>query len=600
MTIFSYKKILIFRFGWYNMNMLTSEGKKLDVSCPRSEYPTPQFQRESYLCLNGVWDFALDEDPQNHSVYPEDIVVPFAVETELSGVHKRVSPNQVMHYRRYFELPADFNKGRVLLHFEAVDQVADVYLNGVKIGHHEGGFLPFTFDCMELRPGQNELLVDVRDDTMSVVYPRGKQSAKPGGIWYTATSGIWGTVWLESVPKQVIQSFRITPLFDEKKVQIDLTFEGKRETSCVEVFFGSKKVAEGSFDKDGRLVLDLSSHFREWSPEHPNLYDLKVRVNEDEVSSYFAMRKFSVVEHEGHKVFGLNNKPYFLSGVLDQGYFSDGGLTAASDAALSGDVKLLKEMGFNMARKHIKIECMRWYYHCDRLGLIVMQDFINGGRHPKKILLWAAPFFTFHFDDTVRFPLFGRASKESRDFFEKELPLVVDRLYNVPSIAAWTLFNEGWGQFDSVRLVDELQRLDPTRLVDANSGWFDQGNGDFYSRHIYFRKVRMKNDHKRIMLLSEFGAYSCIVEGHCDHTKKTVYKYFSSTDKLCKALIKCYKTEILPKIKEGLSAIVLTQLSDVEEETNGLITYDRKVVKVDKAKMREVNALLKFEGGEHD
>ena len=576
--------------------MLTSEGKKMDVSCPRSEYPTPQFKRDSYLCLNGIWDFSLDEDPQNHSNYPYDIVVPFAVETELSGVKKKVLPGQIMHYRKYFELPEDFNKGRVLLHFEAVDQVADVYLNGVKVGHHEGGFLPFTFDCLELKPGKNELLVDVVDDTMSVIYPRGKQSLNPGGIWYTGTSGIWGTVWLESVPKQVIQSLRITPRFDEKKVDVSLLFEGRATTSRVEVYFGSKRVATGSFDLEGKVTLDVSSCFRPWSPERPDLYDLKVYVNEDAVTSYFAMRKFSTVEHNGYKVFGLNNKPYYLNGVLDQGYYSDGGLTAASDAALINDVMLLKELGFNMARKHIKIECMRWYYHCDRLGIIVMQDFINGGRHPKKILLWAAPFFTFHFDDTVRFPLFGRASQESRDFFEKELPLVVDRLYNVPSIAIWTLFNEGWGQFDSIRLASLLKELDPTRLVDANSGWFDQGNGDFYSRHIYFRKVRIKSDHKRIMLLSEFGAYSHIVDGHCEYKNKTVYKYFNSIENLSKALVKCLKTEILPKLAEGLSASVLTQLSDIEEETNGLITYDRKVVKVNREEIRAVNALLTFEG----
>ena len=580
--------------------MLTSEGRKIDKDCPRSEYPTPQFQRDSYLCLNGMWDFSLDEDPQNHSVFPYRILVPFAVESELSGIQKEVTAKHVMHYRRFFEVPEDFDKGRILLHFEAVDQVCDVFLNGVKIGHHEGGYLPFAMDLLELKRGKNELLVDVYDDTDSDVYPRGKQRLKRGGIWYTPTSGIWGTVWMESVPKQVIQSIRITPLFDEKKVKIQLKFEGRAESSLVQAYFGSRLVSSGSFDENGVVVLDVAPCFREWTPETPNLYDLRVRVNSDEVTSYFAMRKFSSVVHNGHRVFALNNKPYFLKGVLDQGYFADGGLTAPSDAALSNDIKLLKEMGFNMARKHIKIECMRWYYHCDRLGLIVMQDFVCGGKYPKQLLLWLCPFFTFHFDDATRFPLFGRANKKSRDFFEKELPEVVDHLYNVPSIAAWTLFNEGWGQFDSVRLTETLRELDPTRLIDANSGWFDQKNGDFYSRHIYFRKVRMKNDGKRIMLLSEFGAYSHVVEGHCDYTKRTPYKYFSSQEKLRKSIIKCLKNEILPLIEEGLSGMVWTQLSDVEEETNGLTTYDRKIVKVDKNKTKDANALLKFDGGSRD
>lgn len=579
--------------------MLTTEGQKIEKECPRSEYPTPQFRRDSYLCLNGTWDFALDEDPNNHSVFPYDILVPFAVESELSGIQKKVTAKQVMHYRTFFEIPFGFNKGRVLLHFEAVDQVCDVYLNGVKIGHHEGGYLPFVMDLMELHLGKNELIVDVWDDPDSEVYPLGKQRLNNGGIWYQGTSGIWGTVWIESVPKQVIQSLRITPLFDEKKVEIQLKFEGRMESSSVEAYFGSKLVAEGSFGPDNKVVLDVSSNFREWSPEHPNLYDLKVKVNSDAVESYFAMRKFSIVEHNGHKVFGLNNKPYFLSGVLDQGYFSDGGLTAPSDAALAGDIKMLKELGFNMVRKHIKIEPMRWYYHCDRLGIIVMQDFINGGRHPRQLLLWLSPFFTFHFDDKVRYPLFGRANKQGRDFFEAEMPLVVDHLYNVASLAIWTLFNEGWGQFEAVRLTDYLRTLDNTRLIDATSGWFDQGNGDFYSRHIYFRKAKMKSDRRRVMLLSEFGAYSHIVEGHCDFVKKTSYKYFASAEKLTKAIVKCYKNEIVPLIQEGLSGTVWTQLSDVEEETNGFVTYDRKVLKVDRFKIKEINALLTF-GEKHD
>ncbi|MBE6127423.1 MAG: glycoside hydrolase family 2, partial [Erysipelotrichaceae bacterium] len=273
--------------------MFTSEGKKLDPSHPLEEYPTPQFQRDSYFCLNGEWDFQLDEDKGNHSNYTQKIIVPFAVETPLSQIGCPVKKGQIMHYRKMFRLPFGFKKGRVLLHFEAVDQICDVFLNGVKIAHHEGGYLPFTVDCLELRQGDNELLVDVTDDTTSPDFPRGKQATKSSGIWYTATSGIWGTVWLESVPNEVIQSLRITPLFDEKKVHVATRFEGKVLRSKVEVFYGGRPVASATLDDDASCTIDLSAAFHPWSPDVPNLYDLRVSINFDVINSYFAMRKFS-------------------------------------------------------------------------------------------------------------------------------------------------------------------------------------------------------------------------------------------------------------------------------------------------------------------
>ena len=581
--------------------MYTLEGKRIDLNCPCAEYPTPQFRRDSYISLNGYWEFSLDEDPVNHVNYPYGIVVPFSVETPLSQIDQSVKKGQFMHYRKFFTLPDDFNVGRVLLHFEAVDQIADVFLNGVKIAHHEGGYLPFTVDCMELRPGKNELLVDVIDDTSSPIYPRGKQSLKPSGIWYTATSGIWGSVWLESVPNEVIQSIKIDPDYDHKQVRIRVKFEGKIKNSSIKATFAGKFIAETQLDNEGNAVLPLRSAFHPWSPETPDLYGLEVNVNNDVVHSYFAMRKFSIVEHQGHKVFGLNNKPYFLKGVLDQGYYPDGGLTPPSDLAMSNDLELLKDLGFNMVRKHIKVENMRWYYHCDRLGLIVIQDFPNAGRPYKKLLIWTAPFFTYHFDDTKRHSLLGRKDKEGRDYFEKTMPDYVERLYNVPSIAIWTLFNEGWGQFDSVRLTQYLRSLDSTRLIDSTSGWFDNGAGDFDSKHIYFRKVDMEpNKGDRILSLSEYGAFSLMVSGHCFNEKKTSYKYFETLENLSDAIIKCQEEEVLPQIKKGLSVSVLTQLSDVESETNGLITYDRKVVKVDKVGLRNANQKLAFKEDNHD
>ncbi len=578
--------------------MWTYEGRKVDQNCPLSEYPTPQFARDSYLCLNGQWDFYIDETPNNHSFYPQKILVPFAVETPLSGIERHVEAADVLHYRRKFTLPEGFRKGRVLLHFEAVDQRCDVYLNGVRVVHHEGGYFPFTVDCLELQEGENELCVDVQDDVDSPVFPRGKQAKESSGIWYTGTSGIWGSVWLESVPNEVIQSIRLTPDFDERRLFVEAKFEGKPLSSQIEAYLDGHLVATGEFDADLGCVLDLSSHFRPWTPEKPVLYDLKIRINDDEVKSYFAMRKFSSLTYKGHRVFALNNKPYFLAGLLDQGYFPDGGLTPPSDLAMANDIETAKSMGFNMLRKHIKIEPMRWYYHCDRLGMIVIQDFVNGGDHYSQFYFSVAPFIPFKFDDTVKLKKFGSSRPEYRKRFEEDMTPTVQRLYNVPSIAAWTLFNEGWGQFEAVRLTAYLRELDPTRLIDSTSGWYDQGVGDFRSRHIYFRKVRLKPSEDRILFLSEFGGYVHVVEGHTATTGKGIH-YFKKKD-LTKAMVDLYEKELIPAKEVGLSVTALTQFTDVEEELNGLVTYDRKVVKVDQKKMSELNARLQFEVNDND
>ncbi len=577
--------------------MWTAEGKRINRECPLSEYPTPQFARDSYFCLNGEWDFFIDEDLNNHTFYPNKILVPFAVETPLSGIERRVGPKDVLHYRKKFVLPDGFRKKRVLLHFEAVDQRCDVYLNGVRVVHHEGGYLPFTVDCLELQEGENELWVDVQDDVASPDYPRGKQSAKSKGIWYEGTSGIWGTVWLESVPREVIQSIRLTPDFDQRRLHVQAVFEGKPLSSKVEAYYKGTLVGKGELDENLSCVLDLKTHFHPWAPEHPDLYDLKLLINDDEVKSYFAMRKVSSMMYKGHRVVALNNKPCFLSGLLDQGYWPDGGMTPPSDKAMEDDVKYAKSLGFNMLRKHIKIEPMRWYYHCDRLGMMVLQDFVNGGDKYKTIYLNLAPFFLFNFDDREKLSRFGSTSPRWRKNFEDAMAPTVQRLYNSPSIIAWTLFNEGWGQFESVRLTEYLRQLDPTRLIDSTSGWHDQGVGDFRSRHIYFRKVRLKPSPDRILMLSEFGGYVHKVEGHTMRAKGIFY---AEKKDMTAALIRLYEDEIVPLMDIGLSATVLTQFSDIENEQNGLITYDRKVSKVDAARLCELHKKLQFKEKDHD
>ena len=571
--------------------MQTFEGRKINQNLPLSEYPTPQFRRDSYLCLNGKWDFRLIRKNGNVA-YDGDILVPFAVEWNASRVELPVYPGDKMVYSRKFRLPEGFRQKRVLLHFEAVDQIADVYLNGIHIAHHEGGYLPFTVDCMELSQGENQIVVEVTDDTSSPIYPRGKQFLKPKGLWYTATSGIWGTVWLESVPTQVIQSLTIRPRFDEKEVEIAVQFEGKMTSSSIRVLFGGRVVGEGVLGEDFKTIIPLSV-FRPWSTERPDLYDVEIMVNYDKVHSYFGMRKFSMVEKDGHKVFALNNQPLFLSGVLDQGYFPESGLTPPTDQAMVDDIVAMKDLGFNMLRKHIKIEPMRWYYHCDRLGMIVNQDMVNGGSKYKQILIYAAPFLPIHFDDTKSYKTLGRGKKESRAFFEAELPEAIKRLRNCPCIAIWTLFNEGWGQFDSVRLTNTLRELDPTRLIDSTSGWYDQGAGDFLSRHVYMKKIKLKPSSDRMLALTEFGGYSWRLDDHAYAAKNFGYATVKDQKDLEARIAKLFRKQVIPAKAQGLCMTVYTQLCDVEGETNGLLTYDRKVTKVSQKLMVALNGELK-------
>lgn len=571
--------------------MQTFEGRKIDQNSPLSEYPTPQFRRESYFSLNGIWDLQIAREDGSFA-YDGEVVVPFAVETLASKVKTRIKATDKLIYNKRFTLPEGLTGQRVLLHFEAVDQVADVYLNDIHIYHHEGGYLPFTVDCLELKKGENQIRVEVSDDTSSEIYPRGKQAETPGTIWYTPTSGIWGSVWLEGVPNQVIQSLNIVPLFDEKAVEIGVRFEGKPVSSEIEVSFGGKIVASGHLNEENKVILPLSV-VRPWSPDTPDLYDVKVKVNYDTVYSYFGLRKFSKINVNGHEVFALNGKPLFLTGVLDQGYFPESGLTPPTDKAMVDDILAMKGLGFNMLRKHIKIEPMRWYYHCDRLGMIVIQDFINGGSKYNGFLIAFAPLFHFKFDDTKSMKRLGRGSQEGRDFFEKEMEGTVERLKNCPCIGIWTLFNEGWGQFESLRLTKKLRELDSTRLIDSTSGWFDQGAGDFSSHHVYFIKIRLKPSKDRILSLTEFGGYSYRLEDHTETKRNFSYGRVRSQKELENKLTRLYRKQVIPLKEKGLSVAVLTQLCDVEGETNGLLTYDRKITKVRKEVMLAINEELK-------
>ena len=576
--------------------LFTPWGETLDRDHPLPEYPRPQLRRESYLNLNGRWRYAIRAGGGAPEEYDGAIIVPFSPESLLSGVGCQVGPEDTLWYQRTFALPEGFRKDRVLLHFGAVDQTCQVFVNGELAGEHQGGYLPFAFDITDsLSEGENTLTVAVTDRTSLSRHAYGKQSFTPGGIWYTPQSGIWQTVWLESVPENHVESLKITPLYDEKKVRFVLTAKAPDGANIV-VRKDGQVIAEDWYDgTKGSLDMPVTDeHVRPWTPEDPFLYDVTVTLGEDRVDSYFAMRKFGTAEVDGKKVLALNGRPIFMNGVLDQGYWSDGLYTAPGDQALIYDIETMKDLGFNMLRKHIKIEPLRWYYHCDRLGMIVWQDLPSGGGRQSPMVTQVLPFLGIHLKDK-NCRRFGREDEESRDQFVQDLYDTVDLLYNTPSLAVWAPFNEGWGQFDSLQITQLLWEEDPTRLVDHASGWHDQGGGDFKSRHVYFRPVKLRPDGDRVLALTEFGGYSMAVPGHCASEKLFGYKMYHTAGDLMEAYLRLYREEILPHMEErGLSAAVYTQLSDVEEEVNGILTYDRRLCKLDKTEVRRLNRRLRL------
>lgn len=570
--------------------MLTTPwGERLDENRILIEYPRPQMRRDSYLNLNGRWEYAITDSDEPPRCWDGTILVPFSPESALSGVGRTLRPGQTLWYRREVNVPQGFipRDGRLLLHFGAVDQEAAVYLNGVLLGRHMGGYNAFTLDATDALGPTNTLVVRVHDDTDAGFHSRGKQKTRRGGIWYTPQSGIWQTVWMEAVPRRYIEGLRIVPLFDQ---------------SAVEVTVRCAQPLQCEATVDGRTVPFTSGEaaripmpdFRAWSPEDPYLYDLSVTLGEDRVESYFGMRKVEVrADRGGVKRLFLNGEPYFHSGLLDQGYWPDGLYTAPSDEALIFDIQTAKSMGFNMLRKHIKVEPMRWYYHCDRLGMLVWQDMPSGGGKYRFSTI-SLPLVTGVHRRDNRYRAFARTSSQGRAEYMDELEEMVLQLFNAPSVALWVPFNEGWGQFDSTFVMERLRLLDPTRPVDPASGWHDQGAGDLRSLHVYFKPFRFRRDRRgRALALSEFGGYNLRVDGHCFNQKDYGYRRLPDAAALWRDFARLYEREVLPAVPRGLCAAVYTQLSDVEDELNGLMTYDRRVVKLDADDMRELNERLK-------
>ena len=549
------------------------EADPAQTEIPFSEYPRPMLRRDSYLCLNGVWEF--DVITKKNPIKNGKIKVPFPPESRRSGIERITQTADLLRYRRALILPDGFIRGRVLLHFGAVDQQVTVVLNGRRIGSHEGGYLPFSFDITAaLRPEENELVVLVRDP-LDHDYPWGKQRYDRGGMWYTPVSGIWQTVWLECVPDDAVENLRVEPSLD---------------TLCLHVEGGAEEKTLTIDTPDGELTHTFTGSYtelpipspRNWSPDDPYLYHYTLRTGEDTVRSYFALRTVSIEEKGGRTVICLNGKPTFFHGLLDQGYFSDGIFLPATPEGFRDDILRMKACGFNMLRKHIKLEPELFYYYCDLYGMVVFQDFINSGGY-GFLIDTALPTVG------LRRGLTHRASARRRKIFFETGEAMVRQLYSHPCVCYYTIFNEGWGQFDADRVYDHFKALDPSRVWDATSGWFKGRRSDVESDHIYFKPVKLKAVRGRPMVLSEFGGYALKMEGHAFNLDKTYgYRQYTDREAFEQGLLDLYRGEILPAIEQGLCATVYTQVSDVEDETNGLLTYDRAVLKVDEVQMREM------------
>ena len=554
-------------------DLYTPEGEALQET-PWQVYPRPQLKRNSYVNLNGIWDFAVYDQPE----FPEEdlqINVPFCPESALSGLKMQVPPGSFLFYRRTFT--AENPNGRLLLHVGAADQIADIYVNQKHIGHHEGGYDAFTVDITDALREENELVIRVRDDLRDQTFPYGKQTLKRGGMWYTPVSGIWQTVWLESVPENHIEALDI---------QVDLVKSTITTTPAVD----GKVICEGrEYPLAGGKAVITPDHPRLWSPEDPYLYNFTIETGSDRVESYFALRTIEAKTTNGIPRLCLNGKPYFFHGLLDQGYWPDGLFTPAKPECYAKDILEMKRLGFNTLRKHIKVEPEEFYYQCDKLGMVVFQDMVNNG--------------DYNFLRDTALPTVGIQKLNDRNMhpdpatrqrFLESMALTVKQLKNHPCILYWTIFNEGWGQFDSEAVYEQFKKLDSSRIIDATSGWFRRNKSDVDSRHIYFTPWSTLKVSDKPLVLSEFGGYAYPVEGHLFNTGNAYgYKACKSEAHFRKSVDDLYREKVIPAAKKGLCAAIITQVSDVEDEINGFLTYDRKVNKAEADAMLAIAEALR-------
>ncbi len=588
--------------------LYTRWGKNIDPEHVLSEYPRPLLVRDSYMNLNGYWDYAFTDTYHCPQVFDGKILVPFSPEAALSGVNRQLQPEEYLWYHRVIDIEETWLKGhRLILHFGAVDQGCVVYVNGRETGRHTGGYLPFELDITEyVHDGANELTVAVKDRSDTSHHARGKQKLKAGGMFYTAQSGIWQTVWTEYVPEVYITELETVPDIDHGvvRIRVHTSVPGQRcqitvhkaaiypeamkgADDVIKLFEDTESLIEEVEASSGPWIEIPVSDARLWTCEEPYLYYYKVTIGDDQVISYFAMRKFSLEPDDVTGAFPricLNGEEQFQNGVLDQGYWPEGLYTPPCDEAFIFDITEMKRTGVNMVRKHIKIEPQRWYYHCDRLGIVVWQDMVNGGeRYKHWFVTYLATVMSW-----LKIPmrdiyprLLSRKNKAGRLEFVREMKETVRVLKGHPSIATWVIFNEGWGQFQTEDMTRLLRKMDPSRLIDQASGWFDQGGGDFSSLHNYFFGLFIRPETKRASVLSEYGGYSYPVNGHTACKKQYGYGACKSKEALNKRCTE-RSDKMRELISEGLCAGVYTQWSDIEEEVNGVYTYDREVRKIDR------------------
>lgn len=577
------KTINIFQKKEPLIPLYTKWGKEIDYRHVLEEYPRPYLKRDNYLNLNGFWQYSITTTKCYPQYFHNKILVPFSPESLLSQVNKQLKPDEYLWYQRFVILEKKPNT-RLILHFGAVDQIAEIYVNHEKIYCHVGGYLPFEVDITKyINNGINDFTVCVQDKSDHSYHAKGKQRLKRGGMYYTAQSGIWQTVWLEEVPEVYIKDVKIVPDFDNDEISMTIIFNQASDQLIKVKIEGEEEI---SFSSTGKIIdkkIKITNK-KPWSPDTPYLYTLTITTNNDKVDSYFAMRTFTI-ENDKDNIprVCLNHKPIFMHGVLDQGYWSDGLYTAPSDKALVYDIETIKKLGFNTIRKHIKIETARWYYHCDRLGIIVWQDMVNSGSpyHPLIVTYLPTLFKSLRkrTSDKHRY-LLARNDKINRQEFINECKETINYLSHFPCISTWVLFNEGWGQFDTVELTKYLRTLDPTRLIDSASGWFDQNCGDFRSEHYYFDKPKIIPD-KRAFVISEYGGYAYQVKNHVSTNNIYGYQNYDSKEQFQKEYQELLNSTIFPLIEKGLCGAIYTQLSDIEDEINGLLTYDREVCKLD-------------------
>ena len=565
------------------LNELTTlQGENL-TGTPWQVYPRPMMERESYVNLNGMWDFSVSHDESLPKSYDKQIRVPFCPESALSGLKMAIEPGSFLFYRRELTLPEGWKNGRVLLHIGAADQVAEIYVNQKSVGQHQGGYTAFTVDITDALRETNELVIRVFDDLRDTTMPYGKQTLNRGGMWYTPVSGIWQTVWLECVPSKYIESVNVDVLDLERVcIRVSPALDGSISVDGV-----------GEFPlRHGEVEIPLeNAHL--WSPEDPYLYHFTVNTESDRVRSYFAVRTIESANIDGIPRLLLNGKLYFFHGLLDQGYWPDGIYTPATPECYAEDILAMKNLGFNTLRKHIKVEPEEFYYQCDKLGMVVFQDMVNNGDY-QFFRDTAVPTICIQRMNDKRL----NRDPKGREMFCRMMEETVSQLKNHPCILYWTIFNEGWGQFESDAAYRRMRKLDSSRILDSTSGWHRRKKSDVQSLHIYFGPWSRLKKCEKPLVLSEFGGYTYPVEGHIFNPDKAYgYKSCKSLEDFQTAVETLYRTRILPKVKDGLCAAIYTQVSDVEDEINGFLTYDRKVCKADPTAMQKLAAELQAEIG---